>query len=107
MADFCLVECGWFSAEIRTYPATRTGSVLFLGMRTLSVPISCYRFLLEAVYIMCVDGVNNASRSKWLFTRIRSQPLLAEGKVLRILLEPLRRTDNVISIIKKTSVRPC
>jgi hypothetical protein len=65
MADFCLVECGWFSAEMRTYPAKRTGSVLFLGMRTRSVPIACYRFLLEAVYIMCVDGVNNASCSKW------------------------------------------
>src|ERR1700733_9155136 len=69
MADFCLVECGWFSAEIRTYPATRTGSVLFLGMRTRPVPISCYRFLLEAVYIMCFDCVNNASCSKWPFNR--------------------------------------
>src|SRR5580704_2237743 len=77
MADFCLVECGWFSAEIRTYPATRTGSVLFLGMRTRSVPISCYRFLLEAVYDMCFDGVNKASCSKWPFTRIRSRMALA------------------------------
>jgi len=59
-----LVECGWFSAEIRTYPATRTGSVLFLGMRTRTVTISCYRFLLE-VYIVCCDSMSNASCSKW------------------------------------------
>jgi len=39
---------------------------------------------------------------------IRSRTrLLAEGKVLRMLLEPLRRTCNAISIIKKTSVRFC
>jgi hypothetical protein len=68
MADFCLVECGWFSAEIRTYPATRTGSVLFLGMRTRTVTISCYRFLLE-VYIVYCDSMSNASCSKWPFNR--------------------------------------